>query len=68
VLDDRVETTSGRVSIGTMHLAKGLEFRAVAVMAVGDEVVPLLERIEAVGDDADLQEVRYRAAAAVRGL
>jgi superfamily I DNA/RNA helicase len=57
VLDDRVETTSGRVSIGTMHLAKGLEFRAVAVMAVDDEVVPLQERIEAVGDDADLQEV-----------
>jgi hypothetical protein len=57
VLDDRVETTSGQVSIGTMHLAKGLEFRAVAVMAVDDEVVPLQERIEAVGDDADLQEV-----------
>jgi superfamily I DNA/RNA helicase len=26
VLDERVETVSGRVSIGTMHLAKGLEF------------------------------------------
>ena len=31
VLDDNVETVSGRVSIGTMHLAKGLEFRAVVV-------------------------------------
>jgi len=30
VLDDRVETASGHVSIGTMHLAKGMEFRAVA--------------------------------------
>jgi superfamily I DNA/RNA helicase len=40
-----------------MHLAKGLEFRAVAVMACDDEVVPLQERIETVGDDADLQEV-----------
>jgi superfamily I DNA/RNA helicase len=40
-----------------MHLAKGLEFRAVAVMACDDEVIPLQDRIESVGDDADLQEV-----------
>jgi superfamily I DNA/RNA helicase len=57
VLDEHVETAAGRASIGTMHLAKGLEFRAVAVMACDDEVVPLQERIESVGDDADLQEV-----------
>ena len=56
-LDEHVETTSGYVSISTMHLAKGLEFRAVAVMACDDEVIPLQERIETVGDDADLQEV-----------
>jgi superfamily I DNA/RNA helicase len=57
VLDEHVETTSGYVSICTMHLAKGLEFRAVAVMACDDEIIPLQERIETVGDDADLQEV-----------
>ena len=57
VLDDNVETSSGHVSIVTMHLAKGLEFRAVVVMACDDEVIPLQERIESVGDDADLQEV-----------
>lgn len=57
VLDEHVETTSGHVSISTMQLAKGLEFRAVVVMACDDEVVPLQERIEMVGDDADLQEV-----------
>ena len=57
VLDEHVETTTGHVSISTMHLAKGLEFRAVVVMACDDEVVPLQERIEMVGDDADLQEV-----------
>ncbi len=57
VLDDHVETASGHVSISTMHLAKGLEFRAVVVMACDDEVLPLQERIESVGDDADLQEV-----------
>ena len=48
---------SGHVSISTMHLAKGLEFRAVVVMACDDEIIPLQERIETVGDDADLQEV-----------
>jgi superfamily I DNA/RNA helicase len=57
VLDDHVETTTGHVSIGTMHLAKGLEFRAVAVVACDDEVIPAQRRIETVGDDADLQEV-----------
>jgi len=40
-----------------MHLAKGLKFRAVVVMACDDEVIPLQERIEVIGDDADLQEV-----------
>jgi len=57
ILDDHVATYSGHASIGTMHLAKGLEFRAVAVMACDDEVIPLQERIETVGDDGDLQEV-----------
>ncbi len=57
ILDDHVETTSGHISISTMHLAKGLEFRAVVVMACDDEIVPLQERIETVGDAADLQEV-----------
>jgi hypothetical protein len=57
VLDENDETTTGHISIGTMHLAKGIEFRAVAVMACDDEIVPLQERIETVGDDSDLQEV-----------
>lgn len=57
VLDEQVETESGHASICTMHLAKGLEFRAVAVMACDDEVIPLQERIAAVADDADLEEV-----------
>jgi len=56
-LDDKVETTSGQASISTMHLAKGLEFRAVVVMACDDEVIPLQERIETVADDSDLEEV-----------
>jgi hypothetical protein len=57
VLDDRVDTSSASASIATMHLAKGLEFRVVAVMACDDEALPLQSRIEAVSDDADLEEV-----------
>lgn len=56
LLDGKVDVRSGAVHLCTMHLAKGLEFRAVAVMACDDEVLPLQERIEAVGDDGDLQE------------
>jgi len=57
VLDQQVHHTAGHVAICTMHLAKGLEFGAVAVMACDDEVLPLQSRIESVGDDADLEEV-----------
>lgn len=39
-----------------MHLAKGLEFRTVAVLACDDDVIPLKDRIEVIGDDADLEE------------
>jgi superfamily I DNA/RNA helicase len=57
VLDEHVETTSGLLSISTMHLAKGLEFRAVVVMACDDEVIPSQDRIEAVADEADLLDI-----------
>lgn len=57
ILDEHVETMIDQVSVCTMHLAKGLEFRAVVVMACDDEIIPLQERIETVADDADLQEV-----------
>ena len=40
VLDEHVEIRPGRVSLSTMHLTKGLEFKAVAVIACDDEVVP----------------------------
>ena len=56
-LNAQVELTSGYAAIGVMHLAKGLEFRAVAVMACDDEVLPLQARIEQVGEDGDLQDV-----------
>ena len=56
-LEPLLETGKESVSISTMHRAKGLEFRTVAVMACDDEVIPLQERIETVADDSDLEEV-----------
>jgi superfamily I DNA/RNA helicase len=58
-LREDMETVSGTATVGVMHLAKGLEFRAVAVMACDDEVLPLQERVESVTDQSELEEV-YR--------
>lgn len=57
VLDEHVETRDEHIAIATMHLAKGLEFRGVVVMACDDGVLPLDERIAEVGDQGDLAEV-----------
>jgi len=57
ILDESVQTANGKVSISTMHLAKGLEFRSVVVMACDDEVIPTVDRVIEVGDDADLEEI-----------
>ena len=57
VLSDQVGTKAGVVSVSTMHLAKGLEFRVVAVMACDDEVIPLQSRIESAAEDSELEEV-----------
>lgn len=57
VLDENVATEFERVSVSVMHLAKGLEFRAVAVMACDDEVIPSQKRIESVTEESDLEEV-----------
>ena len=56
-LDNLVEPSRGSIAISTMHLAKGLEFRAVAVIACDDEVIPQQERIESISDESDLEEV-----------
>ncbi len=57
VLDENGRKRNDAVAIGTMHLAKGLEYRAVAVMACDDDAVPRQERIENVAEDSDLEEV-----------
>lgn len=56
-LSNRAEERDGRISIGTMHLAKGLEFKAVVVMACDDDILPLQDRIETVADEIELDEV-----------
>jgi len=45
------------IRIATMHEAKGLEFRAVAVMACDEDVIPLKERMSGIGDVADLEAI-----------
>jgi superfamily I DNA/RNA helicase len=57
VLDDQDDRKTKAISVCSMHLAKGLEFRAVAVMACDDEVIPLQSRIESVADGSDLEDV-----------
>jgi hypothetical protein len=56
-LDDHVAPDPQGIAVSTMHLAKGLEFRAVAVMACDDEVLPLQERIAHVSDESDLEDI-----------
>jgi superfamily I DNA/RNA helicase len=58
VLDERILLEESAAALSTMHLAKGLEFRAVAVMACDEDVLPLAERIAHVGDESDIAEVQ----------
>jgi superfamily I DNA/RNA helicase len=51
------EGPSGEVRIGVMHLAKGLEFKAVAVIACDEDQLPLRSRVEVVADEVDLDDV-----------
>ncbi len=45
------------IHISAMHLAKGLEYRAVAIMACDENVIPNVERIETATDETDLEEI-----------
>ncbi|HMP71318.1 MAG TPA: 3'-5' exonuclease [Pirellulaceae bacterium] len=57
IVDQIQPSLKNSIAIMSMHLAKGLEFRAVAVMACDDEILPLQERIAAAADDSDLEEI-----------
>jgi hypothetical protein len=46
-----------QVAISVMHLAKGLEFRAVVVMACDQDVLPLESRIAEAADEGELDEI-----------
>lgn len=50
--DPRAE---GGIRVAVMHDAKGLEFRAVAVMACDEDVLPDPVRLAAIGDIAELE-------------
>ena len=56
-LSGEEQNVSDRIALGTMHLAKGLEYRAVVVMACDDDALPLQLRIVDVVDEAELDEV-----------
>lgn len=45
----------GEFAFATMHNAKGLEFRAVAVMACDEDVLPDPDRLAAIGDIAEME-------------
>ena len=49
--------SSEAVLVGTMHLAKGLEFRAVILIACDEGILPLDARIADVADEFELDEV-----------
>jgi hypothetical protein len=58
-LSDDEPPSGDDVFIGTMHRAKGLEFRAVAVVAAGDTALPMrsvLDNLEDRGDKEDFLE------------
>lgn len=56
-IDEAVATKRDCVCAATMHLAKGLEFRAVAVMACDDPALPHHARLAELTDETDLAAV-----------
>lgn len=56
-LTERANGSVDRISIGTMHLAKGLEFKVVIIMACDDDILPHQKRVDEAIDEDELQEV-----------
>ena len=57
VLNYKLDGDDSSINYGTMHLAKGLEFRSVAVMACDDDILPLHERVKLFTEEVDIEEV-----------
>jgi len=56
-LASRRERTDDCVAVGTMNLAKGMEFRAVVIMACDEGILPDDERLMDIVDPADIEEI-----------
>lgn len=56
-LSEHMKTQYDSISIGTMHLAKGLEFKSVFVLACDHDVIPNQMRMESASDESDLEEI-----------
>lgn len=52
-----MEARQDHVGIAIMHAANALEFRAVAVIACDDDIIPLESRLAEIADEADLEDV-----------
>lgn len=52
-----IAAVDASISVVPMHDAKGLEFAAVALMALDEDVLPDPERLEGLGDIADIEAV-----------
>ncbi len=53
---DEGAAAKGSVTVATMHQAKGLEFRVVAVMACDEDVIPDPDRLAGAADMAAMEE------------
>ena len=57
ILTEKMDAVEGAVAVSTMHQAKGLEYRAVAVVACDDNIIPSEARIDAIVEETELDEV-----------
>ncbi|MES1949835.1 putative DNA helicase [Salinisphaera sp. S4-8] len=57
MLDEKVSPPGDAIALGTMHIAKGLEFRALAIMACDDDVLPSYTRLASAADPATHEEI-----------
>lgn len=57
LLEEQTSPDPRAVTLATMHHVKGLEFRALAMMACDDNVIPLASRLSAAADSAEHEEI-----------
>lgn len=56
---DESDSGPGGILCGTMHRAKGLEFRIVILVGCSDGLLPLKAAVDAAGDDAERTELLH---------